>query len=416
MIKSSTLRIYPNKTQLKIIDNTLAACNFVKNKFLEYNKNNHAEGKKYTNGFEFSKIVNKLKKEDAKFLWLDGISSKDIKDAIMSKDKAYEAFFKHKKGFPKFKSRKRINKESYFFIKDNIHYISKNIIKLPILKKIRITNSKDLPDKDSITSGRIIRHYDKYYVKLIYDDEYNDNKDIIKRDIKLGIDLGIKDYVTIYDGKDFYHFKHFKDLPKYKKLSERLMKLQKAISKKADYNYGKLLNNYLNEFHKEPSEKEKNELKGEAYDSSNIRRIFKKINKIRVRLTNIKDDYIKQLVHYLTAIIKPKKINIEDLDISKMLEDEDTSRRLHRLTQESCFYKFRRNITNKCEEYGIKLRLVNQYYPSTKLCSNCGKKNKDIKLEDRTFVCKKCGMAMDRDENASLNIYNCKSKYYNVIA
>lgn len=99
-----------------------------------------------------------------------------------------------------------------------------------------------------------------------------------------------------------------------------------------------------------------------------------------------------------------------------MLEDEDTARRLHRLTQESCFYKFRRNITNKCEEYGIKLRLVNQYYPSTKLCSNCGKKNKDIKLEDRTFVCKKCGMVMDRDENAALNIYNCKRDYYKVIA
>lgn len=416
MIKSSTLRIYPNKTQLKIIDNTLAACNFVKNKFLEYNKNNHAGGKKYTNGFEFSKIINKLKKEDDKYSWLDGISSKAIKDAIMSKDRAYEDFFNHNKGFPRFKSRKRMNRESYFFIKNNIHYISKNIIKLPILKNIRITNAKDLPDKDSITSGRIIRHYDKYYVKLIYDDEYNDNKDIIKNDIKLGIDLGIKEYATIYDGKDFYHFKHFKDLPKYKKLSERLMKLQRAISKKADYNYGRLLNEYLDKYHKEPSEKEKNELKGEAHNSSNIRRIFKKINKIRVRLTNIKDDYIKQLVHYLTAIIKPKKINIEDLDISKMLEDEDTSRRLHRLTQESCFYKFRRNITNKCEEYGIKLRLVNQYYPSTKLCSNCGKKNKDIKLEDRTFVCKKCGMAMDRDENASLNIYNCKRDYYNVIA
>ena len=137
-------------------------------------------------------------------------------------------------------------------------------------------------------------------------------------------------------------------------------------------------------------------MKGESYDSSNIRKIFKKINKIRVKLANLKDDFIKQLVNYLTAIIKPKKINIEDLDISGML-DNDESRKLHRYIQESCFYKFRVYLTNKCKEYGIKLRLVNSDYPSTKLC-------------------KKCGMTMDRDENAAINIYKCKSKYYKVIA
>ena len=256
MIKSIKLRIYPNKTQLKIINDTLGACNFVKNKFLEYNLNNHKEGKKFTDGYDFSKIINKLKKEDSKFLWLDSISSKAIKDAIISKDKAYLAFFNGKKGFPKFKSRKRINKESYFFIKDNIHYVSKNIIKLPILKKVRITNSDLLPDISLITSGRIIRHYNKYYVLFIYDED-NDNKDIIKRDIKLGIDLGVKDYATIYDGYECHHYKHFKDDNKYKKLNERIIKLQRVISKKVEYNYGKKLNEYLDKYHKEPIEIEK---------------------------------------------------------------------------------------------------------------------------------------------------------------
>ena len=79
----------------------------------------------FITGYDFSKILNKLKKEDEDYIWLNEISSKAIKDAIMSKEKAYRVFFKKKKGFPKFKSRKRTNKESYFFIKDNIHYISK---------------------------------------------------------------------------------------------------------------------------------------------------------------------------------------------------------------------------------------------------------------------------------------------------
>ena len=415
MIKSIKLRIYPNKTQLKIIDDTLSACNFVKNKFLEYNKNNHKEGKKFTDGYEFSVIINKLKKEDSKYSWLKGISSKAIQEAILSKDKAYLAFFNGKKGFPKFKSRKRINKESYFFIKDNIHYVSKNIIKLPILKKVRITNSDLLPDISSIISGRIIRHYNKYYVMFIYNDE-NDNKDIIKNDIKLGIDLGVKDYATIYDGYECHHYKHFKEYDKYKKYYDRIKELQRVISKKVEYNYGKKLNEYLDKYNKEPSEVEKRIMKGKAYKSSNIRRIFNKINKSKVKLTNIRDNFIKQLVNKLTARIKPTKINIEDLDISNMIKNDETSHKLHGLIQESNFYKFRLYLINKCLEYSIKLRLVHTYYPSTQLCSNCGHKNKNIGLNDRTYRCGECGMIMDRDENAAINIYNCKSKYCEDIA
>ena len=99
-----------------------------------------------------------------------------------------------------------------------------------------------------------------------------------------------------------------------------------------------------------------------------------------------------------------------------MVEDKDTPHGLHRLVSESNFYKFKIHLINKCKEYGIRIRLINTNYPSTKLCSNCGKKNKDIKLEDRTFVCKKCGITMNRDENAAINIYKCKRKYYKVIA
>ena len=415
MIKSIKLRIYPNKTQLKIINNTLSACNFVKNKYLEYNINNYKENKKFINETNFSKYLNKLKKENDKYLWLKGISAKAIQEAILSKEKSFKSFFKNKKGFPNFKSRKRMNKESYFFIKDNIHYINNNIIKLPILKKVRITNGDSLPDENSITSGRIIRHYNKYYVLFIYNED-NDNSDIIKNDIKLGIDLGIKEYATIYDGYKCHHYKHFKDLDTYKKLNNRIKELQRVISKKVEYNYGKKLNEYLDKYGKEPNEMIKNKLKGKSYNSSNIRRIFNKINKSKVKLTNIRDNYIKQLVNKLTARIKPMKINIEDLDIKDMIEYNNTSHNLHRLISESNFYKFRMHLINKCIEYGIKLRLVNTYYPSTQLCSNCGHKNNHIRLIDRTYVCDECRLVMDRDENSAINIYNCKSKNYIEIA
>ena len=160
----------------------------------------------------------------------------------------------------------------------------------------------------------------------------------------------------------------------------------------------------------------KNKLKGKAYNTSNIRRIYIKINKINVKLSNIKDDYIKKLVNWLTAKVKPSQINIEDLDISNMIENDDISHNLHILIQESNFYKFRMHLINKCKEYGIKLVLVDTHYPSTKICSCCGKKHKYIRLSDRTFRCSECGLIMDRDDNAAVNIYNCKPKYYKEIA
>ena len=418
MIKSIILRIYPNKTQLEIINETLDGCHFVKNEYLGFNFDNHDKGEGFITAYDFSKIINKLKKgDDPRYTWLDGISSKAIQEAIQSKEKAYKDFFDKKKGRPKFKKkRKRINKESYYFINErHNYYITKNSVVLPVLKKVRITSGDQLPDESTIRSGRIIRHYNKYYVMFIYNDEFNDNKDIVKRDIKLGIDLGVKDYATIYDGDRFYHIKHFKDLDKYKKLTERMTKLQKVVSKKAEYNYGRLLNNYLDKYHKEPNEIKKKELIKESYNTSNIRRIYIKINKIAVRLSNFRDDYIKKLVNWLTAKVKPSQINIEDLDISDMLEN-DESRKLHRLIAESNFYKFRIYLINKCKEYGIKLALVDKYYPSTQICSCCGKKNKHIKLSDRTFRCDACGLIMDRDENATTNITNCKSKYYTEIA
>ena len=418
MIKSIKLRIYPNKTQLEIINETLRACHFVKNEYLGFNKNNHREGKKFISAYDFSKIINKLKKgDDPRYTWLDGISSPAITHAIMDKERAYNDFFDKKKGYPKFKKRKRINKESYYFVNErHNYYITKNSVVLPKIKRVRITHSDQLPVESTIKSGRIMRQYDKYYVVFIYNDEFNDNKDIIKNDIKLGIDLGVKNFATIYDGSRFYHINHFKDLDKYKRLTTRKTKLQQVVSKKAEYNYGRLLNNYLTEHGEVPNTEMKNKLKGKAYNTSNIRRIHIKINKINVKLSNIKDDYIKKLVNWLTAKVKPSQINIEDLDISNMIENDDTSHGLHRLVQESNFYKFRMHLINKCKEYGIKLVLVDTHYPSTKRCSCCGKKNKDIKLEDRIFVCKKCGMTMDRDENAAINIYNCKPKYYKEIA
>lgn len=133
MVKSVKIRIYPNATQLKAITDILDACRFVKNKYLEYNIARHDNGEDFISGNEYVKVINKLKKEDEDYLWLDAIYSKAIKYAIKEEDSYLNAYYAKRKCFPGFIAKNRVDNESYYFIKDSIQYISKNVIQLPVV-------------------------------------------------------------------------------------------------------------------------------------------------------------------------------------------------------------------------------------------------------------------------------------------
>lgn len=325
---------------------------------------------------------------------------------------------KTRKDFPKFKSRKRIHKESYFFIKDQINYIKYNIIKIPILGKIRITQTYDLPNIRDITSGRVIREYNKYYIILIY--EYN-NEYLDLTENSLGVDLGLKNYCTVanssYDAGTGI-IGHFKNNLNYKKISDKIIKLQRIISKKAEVNYYRLLNRWLdNNPTKELSDGYKNIMKGESYNSSQIRKLFKKIRVLKSKLNNIRYDFINKTVHTLTAITKPRCITVEDLNILDMIKHNGTKdTKLHKAIQESSFFTFKTRLMLKCLEYGIKFRMVIRWYPSTKKCFICNHKFKDITLVDRVLYCPNCGSEIDRDINAAYNMLNVKDKYCEIVS
>nr|DAQ75030.1 MAG TPA: endonuclease [Caudoviricetes sp.] len=359
MVKSVKIRIYPNATQLKAITDILDACRFVKNKYLEYNVGRHDNGEDFITGNEFVKVINKLKKEDKDYLWLDTIYSKAIKYAIKEEDSYLNAYYAKRKCFPGFIAKNRVDNESYYFIKDSIQYISKNVIQLPVLGNTRITSGdKLLPDRDSIKSGRIVRNYNKYYVVFIYDTE-NDRKNMVKNDITLGIAIATNnnDYIVVYDGNECRHYKSYKGLDTYKHTREIMGKLEQVVSIKSDYNFNRLFNNYMNEHGTSPNEEEKEKMREESYNTSNIRRVQLEVNKCRVKLDNIVDDFIKKLVNELTVKIKPYQINLEDLDMIDIPDDE-TQRLVQMLMEETNFHKFKNRLINKCKEYGIKLWAV----------------------------------------------------------
>ena len=266
MKKVCKIRFYPNKSQIDLINGTLGCCRYVSNMYIAYNESMYKDGYPFTSGYDFSRIINKLKKNNPEYMWMCKYSSKAIKDAIMNTEKSFKNFFKKKGGFPCFKSRKRIKKESFFFIKDNINFDTdiRNIIKIPILGKVRITERNYLPDKKSITSGRVIKDNNKYYLMFIYD--YNVDIHMNHSNYRFGIDVGVKNYAIISSSNgDTITVNHFKDWDRVKELEAKKIKLQQLISYKVEVNYYRKLNSYMDKHKDEsPCDKTKNIMKGES--------------------------------------------------------------------------------------------------------------------------------------------------------
>ena len=413
MHKVYKLRIYPNKSQIKLINGTIGCCRRVSNLYIEEEIKHYDKTGKFLTGYEFSKKINNLKKTSDEYSWISNYSSKAIKDAIMNTEKAFNNFFKGYNGFPKFKSRKRLTKESFYFIKDNIHYTdNKYIIKLPILGKVRITEYRYLPDISTITSGRVIKEKDKYYISFIVEEQ---SKHIDHEDYKLGIDVGIEKYASLYFSNDISALvPHFKDLTIVKSILNKIKYLQKILSNKVEINYNRKLNAYLDKNREVPNDDTKNKMKGKSYNTSCIRKLKRKISKLYIKLTNIRKDFICKLVYNIVAIAKPRVITMEDLDISEMLLN-DTSKTLHKYISMSGFCLFKNHMIHKCMEYNTKLRLANKYFSSSKTCSSCGNKKNNLSLSDREYHCDECGLTIDRDLNAAINLCNLKKKYYKVI-
>lgn len=362
---------------------------------------------KFITAYDFIYIITKLKNKTDDYSWMKDYSAVAIQHTIIDEEKAFKSFFKKKGGFPHFKSRKKIKKESYYFGNKPIHFNTgcNNIIKIPILGKVRITEHNYLPDESSITSGRVIKDGNKYYLMFIYNTYYQPYH--VTYDVGYGIDVGVKTYATISTTNgDTISCKHFKDDKRWKVLEEKKKRLQQILSHKVEVNYMRRLNAYMDSHHEEPKDRYKNIMKGESYNTSGVRRLRRKINKLDEKMYNIRKDYICKLVHMIVVKAKPRYITIEDLSIKSMLSIGNTD--IHRYISMSGFYYFRQKLSELCHLHQVELRIANKFFASSKKCSNCGYKVKDLKISDRIFKCPECGMIKDRDINASINLLYTK--------
>ena len=365
---------------------TIGTERFIYNEYIKYNQEQYKLGNKFVSANDFSKYINNVylpNNPDKK--WIKDVSSKSVKQAMIYGEQAFKRFFKGLSAFPVFKKKGK-NELGAYFVKNNKTDFEfyRHKIKIPTLKFVRVKEYGYIPKNANIKSGTITKIADKYFLSLIIE-----VKDVVKTEntsIKgLGIDLGIKDTVICSDGKIF---KNINKTKKVKKLKKKLKREQRKMSRSIEY-----------------SKSKKIKLK----ECKNFNRKKLKVQKLFYRLNCIRDDYNNKIVDEITRA-KLKYITIEDLKVSNMIKNKHLSKAI----QEQNFYSIRTKLINKCKERNIELRLVDTFYPSSKTCSCCGEIKKDLKLNDRIYKCCNCGLEIDRDYNASINLE--KAKIYKVIA
>ena len=322
-------------------------------KAYEENKNLPKEERSPVNGMALKKEFNKLKKEQ--FPWTFEVTKYASQQPFIHLNGAFGRFFKGLSKRPKFKKRNK-SVDSFYVGGDQIKIKNKKIW-VPNLGWVRLKEL--LRFEGPIRSATFSRKADRWFVSLQVDTAISPKSQPKKA---VGVDLGINSLVHTSDGVSVLSPKPLR------KSLRALARANRRLSRKENGSRAK----------------EKQRLK---------------VQKIHVRIANIRKDALHKISSYLTS--QYKSIAIENLNVSGMLKNHKLSRAISDLG----FYELRRQLDYKAKMYGNTLFVAERFFPSSKMCSSCGSIKKDLSLKDRLYTCP-CGISLDRDLNASLNLRN----------
>ena len=374
MLKSFKTEINPTAEQKIRINKTIGTCRYIYNFYIDYNKALHDKGEKFMTGKSFSVwLNNEYIPDNPDKAWIKEVSSKAIKKSIEDGCTAFTRFFKHQSAFPNFKKKGKSDAKMYF-VKNNPNdcKCERHRLNIPTLGWVRIKEKGYIPttkDGWKIKSGTVSIKAGRYYVSVLV--EVPDIKITNNSNDGIGIDLGLKDLAIVSNGQTY---KNINKSARLRKLEKQLRREQRGLSRKYE-----------------------NLKEGES-TYRNIQKQKIKVQKLYHKINNIRTDYINKTIAEIVKT-KPSYITIEDLNVSGMMKN----RHLSKAVASQKFYEFRTRLKAKCHENGIELRVVDRWYPSSRMCHCCGNIKKDLKLSDRIYRCD-CGYIEDRDFNASLNL------------
>ena len=370
-MKSLKIKLYPTKEQEILFYKHINCQRYVYNWALNLNNELYRKDKKKYSSTELSKMLTQYKKQE---MWLSEVSNATLKESIRNLDKAYTNFYKGRANLPKFKSRKK-SKLSFYSRYDKIKFYQNNTVNLEKIGKVKYKSSYNIDLTQIIKfSNPHVSYNGRCWILTVgvsVDSEIHKLTNEV-----VGIDLGIKELAICSNGMMFKNIN--KDLT-IKKIEKRLKRLQRQVSKKYELNK-----------------------EGRSYrKSNNIIKLENKINRLYRKLHNIRLNHIHQTTSTIVKT-KPCMIVMEDLCIKDMMKNKSIAKQVQKIG----LYEFIRQMKYKCEWNGIRFEQADKYFPSSKICSNCFNIKKDLKLSDRTYYCEKCGLIIDRDFNASINLMN----------
>ena len=352
-------RIYPTKEQEVLINKHIGSCRWIYNYALEKKVKAYKKDKTRLTRFELSADLPKLKRQE-QTVWLKEVNSQSLQMSLKNMDEAFVRFFREKKGFPKFKNKHHPRKSFSVPQKVKVDWDNKRI-SIPKIKNIKF--ALDRKPEGAIKSAVVSKTpTNKYFISVLVDTGIKPpKKHQIKEETSIGVDLGIKDFLTTSDGEKVDNPKHLK------KHLFKLKKLQRRASKKK---------------------------KG----SQNRRKANLRVAKLHERIHNSRTDFLHKTSSRL--ISENQTICLEDLNVKGMMKNHCLAQSI----QDCSWSKFNEFLEYKAKWSGVNIVRIGRFEPSSKMCSKCGWINKDLKLSDREWKCFECSNIHDRDINAAKNI------------
>lgn len=358
MMKAYKYRLYPNREQMIFFEKSFGCVRYVYNWALNQRIESYQKDGTRLSWIDSCKRLTELKKQK-ETEWLNDVSTQSLQSSIRNMDSAFTRFFREKKGFPKYKSKKR-SKNAFQLVQQVSVDFENNRVKLPKIGEVKFGKNREFEGKiGTCTISKTTTN--KYYISILVEDgKSSPQKPSINIDTTVGIDVGIKDFAVLSNGLTFPN-------PKFLENNEKRLKvLQKRLSRKQ---------------------------KGSNRREQARLAVTKQYEKIRNRRENF--------IHQVTSKIirENQTIVIEDLNIDGMLKNHCLAKHI----SSASWSEFFRQLRYKSEWYGRNLIRIGRFEPSSKMCL-CGYVNKDLALKDREWNCPNCGRHNDRDLLAAVNI------------
>lgn len=349
------------------------ASRFIWNYMLALQEERYYNKEKYLSHFDMNKLLTPLKKEE-QCGWLNEISNSTLQRVCGDLNEAYQKMFKKTSKRPKFKSRKKAKPN--FPVCDVIGktYFKDGVVNLQNIGKVKYKTNYNMPQGREVkfSNPRVSYKNGKWLLTIGIECE-NQAHELSG---KIGIDLGVKELAVVsYNGEQIV-FPNINKSKRVRTIKSKLKHLQRKVSRKYRTN-------------------------GNYEKTKAIEKVEAQIAELYYHLSNIRLNYIHQCTHKLISLL-PERVVMEDLNVTGMMKN----RHLSKAVAEQCLSEFIRQMKYKCEWNGIEFVQVDRFYPSSKTCSRCENIKRNLKLSDRTYHCAECGLIIDRDFNAAINLMN----------